>query len=409
MAIDDFVRDTDEEGNPTFEITDMKAFGAELLAMLGEKMFCQTVPVIQILNEEEYTKMHEESKHRYSEENRTEEHADTSVFDHIIESAKIKDKHKDNPLIYGEELAHGLRFDAHTRSRPNSEPVNEFFGWLGQDITYYMLKERKAFKNMPYNSSIKGLAKQLKKCSDDWNKNERKMKRTRKLMVPLYAKQNELHENEPNAVLSHAYENFGSDICDVSSKNDYKMKLKELKKGMTGLDEYLSELKIDDESRKQLKEDIFRYIKILKSGDERELKHLLADVCIKEKRYERASVELRKVNAQIIKLSDDLRNCENNKKSIQSSYNHFEGYLVASVAYPVASRDSRILHRTEEEVRHIYFEPVLDYDWTHFSSDNKIWDKTWDKVINEIYGRAKETKLRSDTMQKIRLIQAGVI
>jgi hypothetical protein len=187
------------------------------------------------------------------------------------------------------------------------------------------------------------------------------------------------------------------------------MKLKELKKGMTGLDEYLSELKIDDESRKQLKEDIFRYIKILKSGDERELKHLLADVCIKEKRYERASVELRKVNAQIIKLSDDLRNCENNKKSIQSSYNHFEGYLVASVAYPVASRDSRILHRTEEEVRHIYFEPVLDYDWTHFSSDNKIWDKTWDKVINEIYGRAKETKLRSDTMQKIRLIQAGVI
>jgi hypothetical protein len=384
MTIDDYVRNIDEDGNPTFLVTDMKAFGAELLKMLCKELHVVGVPEVPILTEEEYAKMREKNIHHYSNDCSSEDrYANTSVFDHILEASKIKNEHKDNPVIYGEELAHGIRYHKHVKLRPNSEPVNEFFGWTGQDITYFMLNERKAFEGMPSNSSIKGLAKMYKKYSIEKAENEKKIEKIKQKLEPLEERLEEMRNSDTKFIMSREYDDFCSTVNDLLKEKNYKEMRKRIREEFD-IKDYLNNLKVDKKSMEKLKTDVYEFIDIVKKEDDERLKKFFVKIEKKANGYDAAASEFNKLSKRAWKFREKAVELSDKEDKLLSTVNHYQGYLVASVAYPRSTRDKNLFYRTEEEIRKIYFEPVLKYNWIYFDASNPVWDRVWDKVLGEI-------------------------
>jgi hypothetical protein len=132
MAPENYVRKVGAE--PEYiEIIDVKAFSTELTKALADFFRISkntNVPVIPVLTQEEYFELKPEFRFYCLVHS-------VSCFDEDLKSVMIANTDKHNPLVYGEELTHALV--CHTR--PGTDlSVDEFFGQLGQQATYKLLK-----------------------------------------------------------------------------------------------------------------------------------------------------------------------------------------------------------------------------------------------------------------------------
>ncbi len=69
------------------------------------------------------------------------------------------------------------------------------------------------------------------------------------------------------------------------------------------------------------------------------------------------------------------------------------GGLVAGIAAPVALEDKKLFSRSDEEIKHIYFEPVLNCDWPKYWEGKPDWWRLGEKcaeINREIKKRMQE-------------------
>ena len=105
------------------------------------------------------------------------------------------------------------------------------------------------------------------------------------------------------------------------------------------------------------------------------------------------------------KLSELLR--KENKvyfemRDLKSDVSHAEGYTAAWVLYPIAKNDKHLFYRSDEDIKKIYFEPVMQYDWSRFSYDNPVSKRTVDKVIDIAVNRLNALNKRKGFPERLR-------
>jgi len=286
MVLEDCVR---QVGDEPFEITDMKAFGSELAKLLCNFYHIKHVPEISLLSEEEYLK-----KYPYTGQ------LECSMYDPLFDTVVIKDKDKNNPLVYGEEIAHFIR----EKTRPDyvkgfitfgNRTENEFFGFLGQMATYHLLQQKETFKGH---------------ISKYMNTSE---------FFSIFHKDGRQIYKEAMLHLSQLRPRLDKQIENLRRKaNTLNIKLK-----------------------------IIRFLpEVLRQSLN------FKDLCSsRSKIYHK----LHKLHNQSDKYYDAFINAQ----ELESCIDHAEGYYVAEQSYSHVQNDPHLFYRPNEEIRKMYFEPVI--------------------------------------------------